>query len=256
LDLLAEVGFKVERDIHNRLFIAASNNEIIPFTEQEVDFLKKTILTIGKKSKLVDGILHKIQYIKENDLQTEGIFKAHLSQLVELISYAIVEKKQLLIKGYYSINSETISNRLVEPICFTDNYNSLCAYEIKSKDNKYFNIERMSNAEVLNSDNKFEEMHKYHRPDIFGFQGKEMDKEVEMEMSMRATQLLKEEYPMSIPFIKKKLENGNYYFKASVQDFKAPARYVLGFYNAINVIGSKEFRQYLNRILKTKGKPI
>ncbi|MBK9402179.1 MAG: hypothetical protein IPN36_15475 [Bacteroidetes bacterium] len=36
------------------------------------------------------------------------------------------------MKKYHSVNSNIISDRLVEPICFTDNYQSLAAYEIKT----------------------------------------------------------------------------------------------------------------------------
>ena len=75
-----------------------------------------------------------------------------------------------------------------------------------------------------------------------------MDKVIEIEMSMRAYLLLKEEYPMSAAFIKPIPETGKYYFKANVQSFKAPGRFVMGFLEEIQVIGSEEFKRYIQRL--------
>ena len=42
LDMLKDLGFKVERDTSNRVWISASGNlDVVPFTPQEADFLEK-----------------------------------------------------------------------------------------------------------------------------------------------------------------------------------------------------------------------
>jgi hypothetical protein len=74
-----------------------------------------------------------------------------------------------------------------------------------------------------------------------------MNKEIELEMSMRAYLVLKEEYPMSAAFVKPLPDSGKYYFKAQVQSFLAPGRFVLGFSEEVNVIGSKEFVRYIKK---------
>jgi len=245
IDLLQDLGFNVEKDGNSRLFIgAAEEAEELPFTPQEAQFIKKLILSTGKDNKLAHSILQKIQRTNDLELGAESLFKAHLSKIVEQISLAIVEKKQLRIKGYHSANSESITDRLVEPICFTDNYESVAVFEIKTKQNKYFNVERMTGALLLDKPMKHEKLHQFIKPDIFGFQGKNLEKEIEFEMSMRVCLLLKEDYPMSSAFItssgKKK-----YKLKAKVQSFKAPGRFVLGFHDEINVLGSVQFSKYV-----------
>jgi hypothetical protein len=100
---------------------------------------------------------------------------------VEQISIAIIEGQQLLIKNYTSANSQTVSDRIVEPMCFTDDYESISAFEVKTKQNKYFNIERMAEVEVLDSKMKYEKHHEFYKPDIFGFQGKSLNKEIEIQ---------------------------------------------------------------------------
>ena len=251
LDLLKDLGFKIEKDNKNKIFIAASSDaNIIPFTPQEADYLKKLILTTGKENQLAHSVLQKVQQSSELQLGADTIFKAHLSKIVEQISVAIIERKQLLIKGYSSANSQSISDRIVEPTCFTENYDSVSAFEIKTMLNKYFNIERMTSVKVLETPMKHEAQHEFYKPDIFGFQGKSMNKEIELQMSMRAYLLLKEEYPMSAAFIQPIADTGRYYFKANVQSFKAPARFVMGFLDEVQVVGSKEFLRHIQRVVQ------
>jgi proteasome accessory factor C len=246
LDLLNDLGFNIEKDSNNKLFIAtSSDNDLIPFTPQEADYLKKLILSSGKKNPLAQSVLQKVQQSSEIQLGTESLFKVNLAKIVEQITIAIVERKQLLIKGYNSANSQSVSDRLVEPTCFTDNYNAISAFEVETKTNKYFNIERITSAEVLETPMMYEEKHEFYKPDIFGFQGKSMDKEIELEMSMRAYLLLKEEYPMSAPYIKQLPDIGKYYFKAQVQCYKAPGRFVMGFLDEIQVLGSEDFKSHI-----------
>ena len=77
-----------------------------------------------------------------------------------------------------------------------------------------------------------------------------MNKEIELEMSMRAYLVLNEEYPMSAGFIKPLPDSDKYYFKAKVQSYLAPGRFVLGFSEEVKVIGSKEFVRYVQKMRK------
>lgn len=251
LDMLKDLGFKIERDSGNRIWITTNGNtDIVPFTDQEADYLEKLIKTTGKSNKLAESVLQKVRLSSELQIGANLLFKAHLGHIVEQISIAIIEGRQLLIKSYTSANSQTVTDRIVEPMCFTDNYESVSAYEVKTKQNKYFNIERMGSVEVLDTPMKYEPQHEFYKPDIFGFQGKSMNKEIEIQMSMRASLVLKEEYPMSIPYIKHIPDTDRYYFIAKVQSFQAPGRFVLGFLEDVKVVGSKDFIRYINRIVK------
>jgi proteasome accessory factor C len=251
LDLLKDLGFTIEKDSNNKIFIASSDDtDLIPFTAQEAEYMKMLILSAGKENQLAHSVLQKVQQSSEIQVGANTLFKAHLSKIVEQISVAIIEGKQLLIKGYSSANSQSLTDRLVEPTCFTDNYDSVSAFEIKTRLNKYFNIERMTGVEVQDTPMKHEAQHEFYKPDIFGFQGKSMNKEIELEMSMRAYLLLKEEFPMSAAFIKPIPETGKYYFKASVQSFQAPGRFVMGFLEEVQVLGSKEFIRFIQKVVK------
>lgn len=249
LELLEELGFTIQKDNKGRLYIdGPGHEELPPFTPQEAQHLKKLVLSAGKRSKLTDSILQKLRRSNELDHGAETLFKSHLAQIVEKISVAIMERKQIILKSYHSANSESISDRLVEPMRFTDNYTSISAYEVKTKDNKFFNIERIGAVEVLNRNMKHESNHKFHSPDCFGFQGRSPDKEIEFTMSMRAHLVLKDEFPMASVFSRPAKGKNRFHFKARVQSFKAPARFVLGFHDETDLIGSPEFIKYVSRL--------
>jgi len=57
LDLLKDLGFSIEKDSNNKIFIASSDIDLIPFTPQEADYLKKLILSTGKKNQLAQSVL-------------------------------------------------------------------------------------------------------------------------------------------------------------------------------------------------------
>lgn len=247
LDLLKEIGFIVEKDIYGRYTIA-NNDTQVPLTLVEIDFLKK-LLTSNKSHKLAKSILQKIGTHNEASANGENIYNAHLSKIIEQLSVAMAENKQVKIISYFSANSETISDRIIEPVCFTDNYQSLSAFEIASKKNKYFNIERIGDVEILAEPIKHQNEHEFYKPDVFGFQGKNLDKEIEIQLSLRAYLMLRDDYPMCIPYMKEEGGNQRFKLKVNVQSFKAPARFVNGLKSEINVIGSKAFIAYLKKIL-------
>ena len=254
LDMLKDLGFRIEKDSGSRIWISSNggSSDIVPFTEQEADYLEKLIKTSGKSAKISESVLQKVRLSSELQVGANLLFKAHLGQIVEQISIAIVEGRQLLIKNYTSANSQTVSDRIVEPMCFTDDYDSVSAFEVKTKQNKYFNIERITEAVISKNGMKFQQHHKYSPPDVFGFSNNGKTFKIDLTLSLRAAVILKEEYPLTSTLIKK--EQKGYRFRAEVYDLKPVTRFVLGFMGEIKVNGSpvfkKHFKEKLTKMIK------
>jgi predicted DNA-binding transcriptional regulator YafY len=248
LDLLAELGITVIKDDEGRLFLPANVDLLsLPFTDQEVDYLVKLVQSLGNQHHLSHSILQKIQSLSIANVGAENLFKAHLSQIIFNLYEAITEKNQVVLKNYYSASSQVVSDRLIEPIGFTPNYEAIVGYEIKSGENKYFKVERISEVQHTKVKFKFEELHKYNKPDIFGFQGTNLNKTIELDMSMRAYLILVDEFPLSKPFVKEMYGTGRFHFKVKVQSFLPPARFVKGMEQDVIVLGSKPFIQFLKK---------
>lgn len=253
LDLVKELGFDLQRDSHNRFFIGSEKeNETIDFSNEEASLLRELLLSSGAKSNLKDALLRKIYLKSEIVIQGNHLLNAHLGKMVSDLSKAITEHKQVVLKKYQSANSNTITDRLVEPISFTDNYTSLCAYEVETAKNKYFNIERINEVEVSQKQNEFESQHQLDSPDAFGFTALNgLPFDIDIRLNLRAFVLLKLEYPMVVSFLKQEPKTNNYRLKMSINNPKPIIRFVLGLLDDIEIIGSVAFKDYLKNYVFT-----
>ena len=229
LDLLKAVGFNVEKDTNHKVYIDNGVLDIKQmFTSEELDLIQESIKVVAKKSPLKDSIIQKLSLNNEVALAGNNLLKVRLSNLVEKVTKGIQERKVIVLKKYYSANSQQVSNRQVEPIKFTDNYTSLVAYEISTGRIKYFNLERITDVVVKNQKMTNESKHEDVKPDVFGFGEKEKSYELIMKMSLRAWLFLKDEYPMTIPYTKKDMKSGEYILKTIVYSLVPAKRFAKG----------------------------
>lgn len=253
LDLVKELGFDLQRDSHNRFYIVSEdNNETVEFSNEEASLLRELLLSSGSKSNLKDALLRKIYLKSEIVIQGNHLLNAHLGKIVSDLSKAITENKQVVLKKYQSANSNTITDRLVEPISFTDNYTSLCAFEVETAKNKFFNIERITQINVLQKQNEFEDQHQLDSPDAFGFTAQNgLPFDIDIRLNLRAFVLLKQEYPMVVTFVKQEPKTSNYRLKISINNPKPVIRFVLGLLDDVEIIGSVAFKDYLKNYVFT-----
>jgi proteasome accessory factor C len=229
LDLLKAVGFNVEKDSNHKVYIDNGVLDIKQmFTTEEIKLIQESVKVVAKNSPLKDSIIQKLSLNNEAALAGNNLLKVHLSNLVEKVTKGIQERKVIVLKKYYSANSQQISDRQVEPIKFTDNYTSLVAYEISSGRIKYFNLERITDIVVKSQKMTNESKHEDVKPDVFGFGEKEKSYELVMKMSLRAWLFLKDEYPMTIPYTKKDKKTGHYILKTIVYSLVPAKRFAKG----------------------------
>ncbi len=247
IDLMTEIGFDIQKDKNNKYSIAMEDEGVDEyFTLEEATLIKELLLSSAQNSAIKDGILKKIFVKSEIDLEANHIINANNSKLVAQINEAIGQQKQVVLQKYFSANSNNISNRIIEPIKFTNNYQMLCAYELASKKNKFFSIERIGS--VLITDKKFAhtDLHHFEQPDAFGFANLDEQKlKVDLLLNLRAYVILKQEYPMVIPFIKVDNKNKTYHLTLEVNNPKPVTRFVLGLLDEITVLGSDQFIEHL-----------
>ncbi len=246
IDLLKQLGFDVQKDEHNKFFIVGENQTEEYFTSEESTFLIEMVKTVGKENLLKDAILKKIYLKSEISQQANALFKAHLSKLVEKINLGIANNKKVILKQYHSVNTNKISDRLVEPIQFTENYNAICAYEVESQITKYFNLERIIDVEVLENEQKFHNLHSLEPTDVFGFTERNGQKfQIELQLSLRAYILFKEANSSLEKYMTKIENSERYLLKVNVNNPKPIVSLIRGFRNEIKIIGSKAFVEFI-----------
>ena len=250
LDLIKELGFELHKDDHNKFYIIGENQyQPISFSNEEVTLLRDLVLSTGKDSKLKDSLLQKIYLQSELAIQGNQILKANLGKMVEKINSSISENKRILLKGYHSLNTQKISDRIIEPITLTDNYNSVCGFEVETQLNKYYNLERITEVIQLEERQQFHQFHQMDEMDVFGFSEKNGQKfSVELLVSLRAYILLKEQYPKIESYITKEINTEKYRVRTDINNPKPIIRFILGLKDDIEVIGSESFLKHISEI--------
>lgn len=246
LDLIKELGFEIKKDNSNRVFIARTSDEdYAVFTKEETLFLKNLITQFGNTHILKDSVLGKLNIDAEMHDMGHQLMNVHIGSIIKNLNAAIANKTQVVLKKYFSVHSNTISDRRVEPFQFTDNYQYICAFEPESQSNKFFAIERIKEVKCTPDAFQHIEKHVFDSIDIFSFSSTGTKYTIDILLNLRAFVLLKEEYPNSISYLKKDPKINQYRLQAAINNLKPIARFVRGLPNDTTVLGSLELIEYL-----------
>jgi predicted DNA-binding transcriptional regulator YafY len=227
-DLIRECGFDLQRDDHNRYFIVDERSSGVRFSQEEAKLLKELVLTHANQNKLKDSLLTKIYLGSEIQMVASHLVHAKNGKMIERLALSMGNKEQVILRKYQSINSETISDRLVEPFGFTDNYQTIMAYEIDSKKNKTFNIDRIAYIDFTGKPFKNSKKFQNQVPDVFGFSYSGKTHSIDLELGLKDVLLLKDQYPETSPFIHYNHRKNIYRLKVQVNDLKPIDRFMRG----------------------------
>ncbi|TVR77327.1 MAG: WYL domain-containing protein [Chitinophagaceae bacterium] len=251
-ELLRDIGFNIEKK-GPRFFINKLANEnlkyenFIIFSLEEASLVKECLLNHSGQSVFKNSLLQKLYALTEIDEITDEFYLLNISKNISEIRNAIKEKKQIILKNYTSVNSESEKDRCVEPIRLIQYCRYLLAFEPESNSVKQFKIERIQRVENTGKNWTNEKNHQTLETDIFGMNG-EKSYQIQLKLSLRAYSLLTEEFPGSERYIKRSKKN--IYFTPTVNSFKGIGRFTLGLIDEIEVIESDEFKNYLSEKLK------
>ncbi len=212
MELLVEVGFEIKKDNSNRYFL--NHDHIESFTKEEAELISQSISSNQKNNPLVKSIRTKLVLLDEMNVASNEIVAVHYSKVISLLKEAIETKSQVVLLRYQSASTESVTDRMVEPVSFSTNFESITAFEIESRLNKFFKIERIGDVRILDSQFEFEEKHESLVSDIFGFNDTGVSYQIKLKLSMRATLWLKDDYPPSVTFIKE--EDGHWILQTEV----------------------------------------
>lgn len=244
LNLLEEVDFLVEKDFDNRYFIITSDDDPTQaqFSVEETRLLRKLIMAGTNENPLKNLLLKKLSLNSEIDSMPRLFVKARLGKFVDQLAGAIKLKKQVILKNYHSANSNEIRDRLVETIHFGDNYQSIIALDTQDKICKQFKLDRIGDIIELDQDFRFEALHKKNQTDIFGMTG-DSDTWITLHLSLRAYLLLREEYPLSVPFTEK--TDQHYHFHGPVSNLEGVSRFLLGLLDEIKIVQPNALKDFV-----------
>jgi len=116
-------------------------------------------ISINQKNPLVKSIKMKLVLLDEMNVVSNEVVASHYSKVISLLKEAIETKSQVILLKYQSVSTESVTDRIVEAISFSSNFDSITTFEIESVLNKFFKIERIGDVQILNSPFEYADKH-------------------------------------------------------------------------------------------------
>lgn len=251
---LREVGFVISEPVDGRYYIDKDTpyfreiSELLHFSKEEALILQKAIHSVSDENLLKRNLVKKLYALYDFDRVADTIVKPqHSANIHELIK-AIKCRCKVVLRGYFSANSGQMKDRIVEPFDFTTNYLATWAYDIEDRCCKTFKNTRITSVEVLPEPWENTRDHIALPIDVFRISTDKRIR-VRLNLSIRASELLKEEYPLAEEFINQE-DEGRFVFEAEVAGFEGVGRFVMSLTDEIEIDYPDELKEFIRKKAK------
>ncbi len=221
---------------------------LLYFSEEEAYILSRAIHSIDENNMIKSNLVKKLYSIYDFDRVLEPIINKEHSANIHYLMDAIKQQKQVILVSYRSASSETVGDRKVEPYDFTANYQSVWCYDTEDHECKLFKISRIKNVIISKNYWEFDSKHETKHVDMFRMSSNTKIP-VKVKLSLRAYNLMIEEYPLSEKFIIKKSDT-EYLLDADVCSLEGIGRFALGLIDEIEIILPVELKDFIRRKVK------
>jgi len=246
-----EAGFVIPEPKDGRYYIDKKSpyfkeiDELLHFSKEEAFILQKAIHSISNENLLKQNLIEKLYALYNSESVAETITHLEYSNSIHQLTKAITQKLRVKLCGYQSANSNEKKDRIVEPFKFTTNYITTWAYDVEGQCCKMFKNTRIDSVEVLSDKWQHEAYHNDLPTDVFRISSTTQI-EVKLRLSIRACELLKEEYPLAEPYITP-LSDTVFDFTSSVCGFDGVGRFVMGLCNEVEVLYPQQLQEFIKK---------
>jgi predicted DNA-binding transcriptional regulator YafY len=247
LQLLGEIGYLIDKDDRGRYFLFEPGPEdAAEFQPEESGLLHTLVQGLDAGHPLREQLLRKLYTrsglipLAEDQLRmAKGAHRAALELALQTAS-------KVRLAGYESVSSQTVSDRIVDPVALSEDGEYLHALEPGFAEPKAFKLDRIQRVDVLaeaagdtggHADAAF--------TDAFGMFGTQRTA-VELALTLRAWRLLIEERPVLRGCTRADGDTGfPYRFEGAVAGFEGIGRFILGLPGEIRVLEPAGLRKYV-----------
>lgn len=255
IDTFKEVGFVVHKEEGAVYRLGKESpyfkdiSQLIHFTDEEAHIVNQLIGALDDTNTLKQNLRRKLSSIYNCTSLANSIVKGKNAESVNRLIEAVESRHQVVLHDYYSSNTRSKRNRHVEPISFTTNYVQIWCYDVEDGKTKLFNIARIGEVELLDTEWQHEAEHRRGEIDVFRTMGFEK-RRVQLRLGILSHNLLVEEYPLSERDIKQ-IDESHWLLDTEVCNYLGIGRFVMGLAEDIEVIESPDFVDYLRQKIAT-----
>lgn len=250
---LRRMGFEVNCDAPNYTYSISNQktyrelDSLLLFSLEDQQLLRAAIqlLKIDDRKK---GILAN-KLISLYDFRQLGhtFLLAPYLEMVDLLKTAGTKKRQVILEQYHSSNSNTISDRLVEPFKVNVEEDTVQTFDVDNGKVKHFRISRVVRIKMTDSPWENESLHYNREIDPFRIVNNDQVM-VRLSINLAAKNELIERFPATRAHILPTHEPDRFHFQCKVnRQFYGLTNFILGFhiYGAIEILSPDSLRQHL-----------
>ena len=248
IDSIREAGFVVNKLYGNVYAMGkvarglSDFNKLIYFTEEEAYLTAKMIEGIDNNNALKRDLQRKLASVYDSTSIGNYIDNPGNAANVEALSDAIRRQRQVVLRGYESANSNTVTDRLVEPFEFTANMIDVWAYDVEKADCRVFKVMRIHEVEVTETPWAFKECHAAKHPDVFRMTG-DLQERIVLQLNTRSKNLLLEEYPLAERDLRR--EDNKWVLETVISSAEGAGRFVMGLAADVKIVEGKALLKYV-----------
>jgi predicted DNA-binding transcriptional regulator YafY len=217
-------------------------SKLIYFSEEEAYLVNSMIDGLHPTNQLKIDLNKKLSAIYSCTSIANYVHSEDTASNIQELEKAVREKKKVILKAYESANSKGVNDRFVEPFEFTTNCIDIWGYDLEKKECRVFKISRISSVVVLENQWTNEDKHQKSKTDCFRMSSFEQTP-VKLELSLRAKNLLLEEYPLAQADLKE--IDGKWILDTMVSNMAGVGRFVIGLADQIEIMDSPELKEYI-----------
>ena len=217
-------------------------SKLIYFSEEEAYLVNSIIDGLHPTNQLKIDLKKKLSAIYSCTSIANYVHSEDTASNIQELEKAVREKKKVILKAYESANSKGVSDRFVEPFEFTTNCIDIWGYDLEKKECRVFKISRISSVVILEDYWTNEDKHQKSKTDCFRMSSFEQTP-VKLELSLRAKNLLLEEYPLAQADLKE--IDGKWILDTMVSNMAGVGRFVIGLADEVKIIDSPALVEYI-----------
>ena len=250
IDTIREAGFVVNKlygNVYQMGKVARGLTDfkkLIYFTDEEAYLVAKMIEGIDNNNTLKRDLQRKLASVYDCTSIANYIDNPANAVNIEALNEAMKGRRQVVLKGYESANSDEMRDRLVEPFSFTPNMIDVWAYDVEKADSRVFKVMRIHEVEVTDTPWAFEDKHEVKKPDIFRMTGSPVE-DISLQLNTRAKSLLLEEHPLAEKELKR--EGGKWILNTTINSLEGAGRFVIGLAADVKILQGKKLLDYVRR---------
>ena len=217
-------------------------SKLIYFSEEEAYLVNSMIDGLHPTNQLKIDLKKKLSAIYSCTSIANYVHSEDTVSNIQELEKAVREKKKVILKAYESANSKGVGDRFVEPFEFTTNCIDIWGYDLEKKECRVFKISRISSVVILEDYWTNEDKHQKSKTDCFRMSSFEQTP-VKLELSLRAKNLILEEYPLAQADLKE--IDGKWILDTMVSNMAGVGRFVIGLADEVKIIDSPALVEYI-----------